>query len=264
MALDTTKIKLPHSVVVDMSAKVKDKSTIAALSTPIPQIFANTDHMVFTGAAEADVVAEGAKKSSYEQTLDSVEGKRVKLVTTTRVTDELKWADEDNRLEIVNAIMADQTAALARAIDYVVYHAVNPKTGSTLDGYTALTTGANSVTAGADLTADIDAMAEKLLEYEVNGFAMSRKLAFDLRKLRVPSTGMRLYPEIPMSLELGSFDGIPACTSGTVNGKKATSPTNVLGIMGNFDMIKWGMVRDIYSEIIEYGDPDQTGIINSL
>lgn len=260
MALDTTKIKLPHSVVVDMSAKVKDKSTIAALSTPIPQIFANTDHMVFTGAAEADVVAEGAKKSSYEQTLNSVEGKRVKLVTTTRVTDELKWADEDNRLEIVNAIMADQTAALARAIDYVVYHAVNPKTGSTLDGYTALTTGANSVTAGADLTADIDAMAEKLLEYEVNGFAMSRKLAFDLRKLRVPSTGMRLYPEIPMSLELGSFDGIPACTSGTVNGKKATSPTNVLGIMGNFDMIKWGMVRDIYSEIIEYGDPDQTGV----
>lgn len=253
MALDTTKIKLPHSVVVDMSAKVKDKSTIAALSTPIPQIFANTDHMVFTGAAEADVVAEGAKKSSYEQTLDSVEGKRVKLVTTTRVTDELKWADEDNRLEIVNAIMADQTAALARAIDYVVYHAVNPKTGSTLDGYTALT-------AGADLTADIDAMAEKLLEYEVNGFAMSRKLAFDLRKLRVPSTGMRLYPEIPMSLELGSFDGIPACTSGTVNGKKATSPTKVLGIMGNFDMIKWGMVRDIYSEIIEYGDPDQTGV----
>ena len=30
--------------------------------------------------------------------------------------------------------------------------------------------------------------------------------------------------------------------------------------MGNFDMIKWGMVRDIYSEIIEYGDPDQTGV----
>lgn len=260
MALDTTKIKLPHSVVVEMSAKVKDKSTIAALSTPIPQIFADKDHMVFTGAAEAEVVAEGAKKGSYEQECDSVEGKRVKLVTTTRVTDELKWADEDNRLEIVIAIIADQSAALARAIDYVIYHAVNPKSGSALSGYTALTSGAHAVTSGDDLTADIDSMAEKLIDYEVNGFAMSRKLAFDLRKIRVPSTGMRLYPEIPMSLEVGSFDGIPACTSGTVNGARASSPTKVLGIMGNFDMIKWGMVRDVYSEIIEYGDPDQTGV----
>lgn len=260
MALDTTKIKLPHSVVVEMSAKVKDKSTIAALSTPIPQIFADKDHMVFTGAAEAEVVAEGAKKGSYEQECDSVEGKRVKLVTTTRVTDELKWADEDNRLEIVTAIIADQAAALARAIDYVIYHAVNPKSGSALVGYTALTSGAHAVTSGGDLTADIDSMAEKLIDYEVNGFAMSRKLAFDLRKIRVPSTGMRLYPEIPMSLEVGSFDGIPACTSGTVNGARASSPTKVLGIMGNFDMIKWGMVRDVYSEIIEYGDPDQTGV----
>lgn len=260
MALDTTKIKLPHSVVVEMSAKVKDKSTIAALSTPIPQIFADKDHMVFTGAAEAEVVAEGAKKGSYEQEYDSVEGKRVKLVTTTRVTDELKWADEDNRLEIVTAIIADQAAALARAIDYVIYHAVNPKSGSALGGYTALTSGAHAVTSGDDLTADIDSMAEKLIDYEVNGFAMSRKLAFDLRKIRVPSTGMRLYPEIPMSLEVGSFDGIPACTSGTVNGARASSPTKVLGIMGNFDMIKWGMVRDVYSEIIEYGDPDQTGV----
>ena len=30
--------------------------------------------------------------------------------------------------------------------------------------------------------------------------------------------------------------------------------------MGDFALIKWGMVRDIWSEIIEYGDPDQTGV----
>ena len=29
--------------------------------------------------------------------------------------------------------------------------------------------------------------------------------------------------------------------------------------MGDFSRIKWGMVRDITSEIIEYGDPDNTG-----
>ena len=30
--------------------------------------------------------------------------------------------------------------------------------------------------------------------------------------------------------------------------------------MGDFSLIKWGMVRDITSEIIPYGDPDQTGV----
>lgn len=41
-------------------------------------------------------------------------------------------------------IIADQTAAIGRALDYVVYHAVSPKTGTALDGYTALTAGANA------------------------------------------------------------------------------------------------------------------------
>ena len=59
---------------------------------------------------------------------------------------------------------------------------------------------------------------------------------------------------------LENFDGIPAATSNTVNGVLATTPTKVLGIMGDFSLIKWGMVRDMWAEIIEYGDPDGTGV----
>ena len=71
---------------------------------------------------------------------------------------------------------------------------------------------------------------------------------------------MRYYPEIPLNLQVGTLDGIKAATSATVNGAKAKTPTNVLAIMGDFSLIKWGMVRDITSEIIPYGDPDQTGV----
>ena len=106
---------------------------------------------------------------------------------------------------------------------------------------------------------DIDSLTDALIEYDINGFALSRKFASDLRKIRVPSSGMRLYPEIPLSLKVGNIDGISAATSGTVNGAKATTPTKVLGIMGDFSAIKWGMVRDISAELIEYGDPDNTG-----
>lgn len=260
MALDTSKIKLPASVVASMVAKAKDTSVVAALSTPIPQIFADSKHMLFTDSAEAEVVAEGAKKSAYETSLKFVEGKRVKLVTTTRVTDELKWADEDCRLQIVEAIQADQVAALGRALDYVILHAVNPKTGSALDGYQSLVSQASSVTATEDEVANIDAMTDELIEYSVNGLAVSREFASALRKLRVPATGQRLYPEVPLSLDVADIDGIRAVASGTVNGRKCTEQTKVRAIMGDWDAIKWGMVRDATAELIEYGDPDNTGV----
>lgn len=259
MANDTTKVALPKSVVTTVLSKVKDASTIAALSPSTPQKFADSTYLVFNPTAEAEVVAEGAKKSGSEISTNPVVAKRVKVVTTTRVSDELKWADEDNQLEIVSNIIADQTAAIGRALDYVVYHAINPKTGLALDGYTALTAGANSITATDDPSTDIDSMTDAVLDYDINGFALSRKLAADLRKLRVPATGLRLYPEIPLSLNVGNIDGIPAVASGTVNGRLAKTDTKVLGILGDFNAIKWGMVRDMTSEIIEFGDPDNTG-----
>lgn len=260
MALDTTKIQLPKSVVTELVGKVKDTSTIAALSPSQPQLFADQTHMIFNPSSEAEVVAEGAKKGVYEQTFTPVQGKIFKIQTTTRVSNELEWADEDNQLEIISNIQQDQREAIGRALDYVVYHAVNPKVGAPLSGFTALTAGATSVTATDDHVADIDSMADALIDYNISGIAMSRGFASDLRKLRVPATGLRLYPEIPLSLQVGNFDGIPAATSGTVNGKLASTATNVLSIMGDFNLIKWGMVRDMWAELIPYGDPDGTGV----
>lgn len=259
MANDTSKIVLPSDVVTTLLGKVQDTSTIAALSPSEPMKFNDQTYLVFNPTSEAEVVAEGAQKSSYEIDTTPVVAKRAKIVTTTRVSDELKWADEDNQLEIISNIIADQTRALGRALDYIVYHAINPKTGEVLSGYDALCDNANQVTSTGEPVDDIDALTDALIDYEINGFALSRGFASDLRKLRVPSTGQRLYPEIPLSLDVGNLDGIPAATSGTVNGRLATTDTGVLAIMGNFDMIKWGMVREMSAEVIEYGDPDNTG-----
>ena len=260
MAMDTSKIKLPAEVTQAIINKVGNTSTIAALSPSTPQLFLNEDYMVFNGAAEAEVVAEGQKKSSYEQTASYITGKKFKVQCTTRVTEELKWADEDNRLEIISSIQEDQTKAIARALDYVIYHAINPKSGTNLSGYDALTANAVAVTDSGDDIANVDALADAVNEYEINGVALSRTWASRLRKLRVPATGMRFYPEIPINLAAGTLDGIPAATSTTVDGKKATTPTKVLGIMGDYSLIKWGMIRDIWAEVIQYGDPDQTGV----
>lgn len=260
MAMDTSKIKLPVEVTQAIINKVGNTSTIAALSPSTPQLFLNEDYIVFNGAAEAEVVAEGQQKSSCEQEASYITGKKFKVQCTTRVTEELKWADEDNRLEIISSIQEDQTKAIARALDYVIYHAINPKSGTKLDGYDALTASAVAVTDSGDDIANVDALADAVNEYEINGVALSRTWASRLRKLRVPATGMRFYPEIPINLAAGTLDGIPAATSTTVDGKKATEATKVLGIMGDYSLIKWGMIRDIWAEVIQYGDPDQTGV----
>ena len=260
MAMDTTKIKLPAEVTQAIINKVGNTSTIAALSPSTPQLFLNEDYVVFNGAAEAEVVAEGQTKSSYEQTASYITGKKFKVQCTTRVTEELKWADEDNRLEIISSIQEDQTKAIARALDYVIYHAIDPKSGTELTGYDALTANAVTVTDSGDDIANVDALADAVNEYEINGVALSRTWASRLRKLRVPATGMRFYPEIPINLAAGTLDGIPAATSTTVDGVKATTATKVLGIMGDYSLIKWGMIRDIWAEVIQYGDPDQTGV----
>lgn len=261
MALDTTKVLLPKEVATVITQTAKDTSTIAALSPSEPQLFLDKDYMVFTGNSEAEVVAEGAQKSSYDESLTQVVGKRFKVVTTTRVTSELQWADEDSQLEIIDSIQRDQAQALGRVLDYVVYHAFDPKKKTKLDGFAALDDTAVAVTATNDRVADIDALAEAVNDrYDINGLALSKTMANELRKIRVPSTGQRFYPEIPLNLQVGQLEGVPAATSGTVNGRLITdTPTNVLAFMGDFSLIRWGMVRDIYSEIIQYGDPDQTG-----
>ena len=260
MALDTSKVLLPKEVATVITKRAKDTSTIAALSPSEPQLFLDKDYMVFTGNSEAEVVAEGAQKSSYEETLTPVVGKRFKVQTTTRVSSELQWADEDAKLEITSKILADQAAAMGRVLDYVIYHAFDPKKKTTLEGFNALAKSAVGVTATDDRVADIDSLAEVVSdEYDINGIALSKTMANELRKIRVPSTGQRFYPEIPINLQVGSLDGIPAATSGTVNGRLITPATGILAFLCDFRLIKWGMVRDIWSEIIEYGDPDNTG-----
>ena len=143
----------------------------------------------------------------------------------------------------------------------MLYHAINPKSGEALgDGYTALSGTATQVTSTGDAVEDIDAIVDAIAAtYDVNGVALSKTFAAQLRKVRVPSTGLRLYPEIPLNLQPGTIEGIKAATSGTVSGALAKTATKVLAFAGDFSVIKWGLVRDMTAQVIPYGDPDGAG-----
>lgn len=264
-ALTTANIKLPTEVAQEILRKAQDNSTIQVLSPSTPALFKNVENVIFTKEPEAEFVGEGASKSSMDPEFKPVKGEIHKAQVTVRMSDEVRWADEDSQLGIIDAITDASAKAVGRALDYGVYHGISPATGAAVDGMTPLTAGANAVTATSDASADLDSLVEKVNEsYDVSGIALSKKWANQLRKIRVAATGQRLYPEIPINLQTGSLDGIAAATSSTVNGSLAKAATNVLAILGDFDLIKWGIVRDLGLEIIETGDPDGLGDLKRL
>lgn len=264
-AIDTGKITLPREVAQDIVTKARDTSTIQTLSASTPMLFKDVSHILFTREPEAEFVAEGGQKSSSSAEFKPVAGQIHKAQVTIRMSDEVKWADEDSQLGIVDAIVDASSVAVGRALDYGIYHAVDPSTGGAVPSMTALTAGAAAVTSTTDPSADLDSLVEAVNEqYDVTGIALSKGFANSLRKVRVKNTGARLYPEIPLDLKAGAVDGIAAATSNTVSGTKASAPTNVLAILGAFNLIKWGIVRDLGLEVIETGDPDGQGDLKRL
>ena len=264
-AIDSGMIALPRDVAQGIVKKAKNTSTIQTLSPASPMLFKDVEHLVFTKEPEAEFVAEGGRKSASEAKIDPVPGGIHKAQVTVRLSNEVEWADEDNQLQIIDAVTEASARAVGRALDYGVYHAINPNTGTAISTMTALTAGAKAVNATSDPTADMDSLVDAVAqEYDVSGIALSKAFASTLRKVRVAATGQRMYPEIPLNLQAGTIDGIPAATSNTVNGALAKTPTNVLAILGDFGLIRWGIVRDMGMEVITMGDPDGQGDLKNL
>ena len=264
-ATNTTNIKLPVEIAKDLVSKVADTSVIQTLSASSPAIFANRASILFTQDPEAEIVGESTQHSSQTVGLKPVDHTIKKLSVTVRFSNEVQWADEDSQLQIVDAIVDKSAAALGRGLDYLVFHALNPATGMAATGLTALTAGATAVTATTDPAADLDALADAVDPgYSISGIGLSKAYASSLRKVRVKNTGLRMFPEIPINLNTGVVDGLAAATSNTVSGTLAKTATKVLAVMGDFNLIKWGIVRDINIETIETGDPDGLGDLKRL
>lgn len=264
-AINTTNIKLPVEIAKDLVSKVADTSVIQTLSASSPAIFANRASILFTQDPEAEIVGESTQHSSQTVGLKPVDHTIKKLSVTVRFSNEVQWADEDSQLQIVDAIVDKSAAALGRGLDYLVFHGLNPATGMAASGLTALTAGATTVTATTDPAADLDALADAVDPgYSISGIGLSKAYASSLRKVRVKNTGLRMFPEIPINLNTGVVDGLAAATSNTVSGALAKTATKVLAVMGDFNLIKWGIVRDINIETIETGDPDGLGDLKRL
>lgn len=262
-AATTSNLFIPNQLVPGIVEKMKQESVIMNLAPSSPQLFnPDKNYVVFTQQPEAEYVGEGEAKSSSDWKIEPVKASLHKVQTTVRLTNEVEWADEDNRLQLLETLMGSLTESIARAIDYGMLHAINPLTREVLPSLqtTALALTANQVTSTGDVQADLDSLPDPVIKnYQVNGIALDRMFANDIRKLRVEATGDKMYPEVKIDLQPGTLDGIRAVTSGNVSGEALGATTGVKAIIGDWSLVKWGMARQLGVERIEYGDPDGYG-----
>ncbi|ACV09945.1 phage major capsid family protein [Jonesia denitrificans] len=265
MAVFTTSgITIPTQFIDPWLGKVANGSTVSALSGAIPMQFGPGESMTFD-IGEAEYVGEGANKSGSTVTPTVKTVKPFKFQKTVRWTNEVMWADEDHQLGVVRQVLDAIQPALSRALDFGVFHGINPMDGTAVAAMAEKlsdTTNSVEVATGDKPYANLDAADALVLAdgYVPRDVALDPTMAAKFTTLRGTNSEQKLYPNFTLGTAVSELDGHRASVSNTVGAVGvASTATDVLGFVGDFSGIRWGIQRNIGLKVIEYGDPDGAG-----
>lgn len=261
---DTGVLELPAQRMEAWAGEISNGSTVSTLSGQVPMVFGPGEAFVFD-SGEAEYVGESAQKSSNDVTPAKQTVEPHKFQKTIRMSQEVQWADEDGQRVVVDRILRGIQPALSRALDFGIYHGINPKTGTTVAAMTqVLSATANSVEIGASDKpyANLDAADALVLAdgFVPSDVALDPSFAAAFASLRGANSEQKLYPDFQLGTAVSLLDGHRASTSRTVGAVGvADTATNVKAFVGDFSAIQWGIQRQIGIELIRYGDPDGLG-----
>ena len=255
-----SKTLFDKAVVNDLITKVKGKSTLAKLSAQEPVPFTGSKEFTFTMDKEIDIVAENGKKTEGGITVAPVTVVPIKFEYGARVSDEFMYASEEARLPILKAFNDGFAKKVAKGLDLAAFHGINPRTGeaSTVVGENhfdnKVTTTVDYVAGTCDEGLDGVIAAVQGADGDITGVAMSNIMGADMAKIKV--NGVRQYPEFRFGASPDSLAGMALDVNKTVY----NSTVKDHAIVGDFqNAFKWGIAKEIPLEIIEYGDPDNSG-----
>lgn len=266
--LATTNLTLPKNIASGLFSKAMTGSAVAALSGSEPQQFGEVTHMTLTGRPRAELVGEGADKSSTNATFGTKVVTPHKFQVTMRFNQEVKWADEDYQLGVLKTLADEGGLALSRALDLGVFHGINPLAGTAAASIVAgdrIATTTNTVELTTATLATPDIVIEQAAGlviadgYIPNGIAFDPRYAWTVATARY-ADGRKKYPELGFGANISAFEGLNAFSSSTVSGlPEASADSGVKAIVGQWDLLRWGVQRRIPVEVIEHGDPDGQG-----
>lgn len=255
-----TSTGFPSELIKEVFVAAQGKSSIAKLAKQTPIAFSGTDVMVFTMDGEVNLVGEGAAKGEHTGENEPVKMVPLKIEYGQRVSDEFLKCSDEKRLDIMTGFKDGFAKKIARGLDIMVMHGTNPATGSAsaLIGTNSLDTNTNVtavtyVPGTPDPEGNIATAVTAIGDYDLNGVAMDKTFAGALADLKV--NGVPQYPELQWGGQPETIKGVPASVNSTVS-----AATGKHAYLGDFEnAFKWGYAGVVNFEVIEYGDPDNSG-----
>lgn len=250
------------TLVTDLVNKVNGKSSLAAMvgETPIP--FNGQKEFIFTMDSEIDVVAENGAKSHGGISLTPRKIVPIKVEYGARVSDEFLYAADEEKINILKAFNDGFAKKVARGLDLMAMHGINPRTGTA-----SAVIGTNHFDAAVTQTveyvaASVDDNIESAIATvqgaggNVTGLILSPTASSALAALRL--NGARVYPELSWGANPGTLNGVKVDINKTVS--DADTIAKDRAIVGDFEnSFRWGYAKEVPMEVIEYGDPDNSG-----
>ena len=255
-----TSASFPHDLVKEVFTNAKGHSSIAKLSEQTPVSFSGTDIMTFSLDGEVNIAAEGGAKAEHSGSNAVISMVPIKIEYGQRVSNEFVKCSEEKQLEYLRTFAEGFAKKIARGLDIMVFHGVNPKTGSastaigtnSLDTNTSVTS-ITYVPGTPDPEGNIESGVAALGDNDFSGLAIDKTFASELAKITV--NGVKQYPGLTWGANPETINGVDSDVNTTVSfvtGKHA--------YMGDFkESFKWGYADVIDLEVIEYGDPDNSG-----
>ena len=191
--------------------------------------------------------------------------KPFKFHKTVRWTEEVKWADQDHQLGVVEQVLNLIQPALSRALDIGVFHGVNPTGGAVVAAMTdKVVATTNSVEIGASDKpyANVDAADVLVLAagYRPASIALDPVFAAKFGGLR---NATRSRSCIPISrMRPPRWDASRACNVGVEHGGRGryrSGSIQCAGVRRRLLLNPVGHQRNIGLEMIEFGDLDGGG-----
>lgn len=250
----------PAELIPDFFNKVRGKSSLAKMCGASPIPFNGIKEFTFSMDNEVNVVAEAGAKAAGGGQVGSVTIVPVKVEYGMRVSDEFIYGSEEVALDYLRAFSEGWAVKVARGLDIMAMHGVNPRTGlaSSVIGNNHLDYAAGtSVTyldSGSSADANIEAAIAgvQVYEHDVTGAIIGSTARAALAAM-LDGDDRKVYPELAWGGQPGALNGLPVDFNSTVQYNSAKARAYV----GDFaNCFKWGIAKELPLQVIMYGNPD--------
>lgn len=257
----------PEELIPELIQQTVRASALAKLCAAKPIPFNGQKEFTFTLDKEIDVVADNGAKTKGGATVAPVTIVPVKVEYGARVSDEFLYAAEDARLDILTSFAEGFARKVARGLDLMAFHGVNPRTGSAssvigTNHFDSKVTQTVTIQ-GEDKPDDNIEAAVALVqgsEREVNGLVLAPVFKSELAKQKT-ADGAKLYPQLAWGSNPGEINGLRVESNTTLSANSSQDRA----LVGDFiNAFRWGYAKEIPVEVIKYGNPDNDPTLGDL